>query len=225
MALVSLIEISTDYSSPKQVKLFTENPRRYYLTPTNCAPWASIWAQVTSQSFIWPMTNSAPTLLSWRLLQKGEVDIAISPWWPTFYALGGVDTISIDTFKLVLVASPSLLKGEEINELEQLRPYVELTNRESGLDFDSEKLTLLPGIHQWKTQDSLTLKHMLLAGLGWGLVPEHLVERELKEGALLQIQLNDTESVITGDVRAVRKQDKTPGPVASHLWECFKQQN
>jgi len=160
---------------------------------------------------------------SLELLQKGEVDIAISPWWPTFYALGGVDTISIDTFKLVLVAAPSLLKGEEINELEQLRPYMELTSHESEMDFDSEKLTLVTGARQWKTRDSLTLKHMLMAGLGWGLVPEHLVARELREGALTQLHLNDAESVISGDVRAVRKQDKTPGPVASHLWECFKQ--
>ena len=160
---------------------------------------------------------------SLELLQKGEVDIAISPWWPTFYALGGMDTISIDTFKLILVAAPSLFKGEEINEVEQLRPYVELTSHASELDFDSEKLTLLAGVHQWKTRDTQTLKHMLLAGLGWGLVPEHLVERELTERSLLQVHLSDAESVITGDVRAVRKQDKTPGPVASHLWECFKQ--
>ena len=85
-----------------------------------------------------------------------------------------------------------------------------------------EKLTRLTGVHQWKTRDTQTLKHMLLAGLGWGLVPEHLVKREILEGELQQLKLRDVESVITGEVRAIRTQDKTLGPVGAHLWQSFK---
>lgn len=156
-------------------------------------------------------------------LQKAEVDMAISPWWPTFYALGNFDTLHLGEFKLILVACPNLFDGQEIKEAQQLRSFVELTSHESQMGFDSENLTLLTGVHQWKTKDTQTLKHMLLAGLGWGLVPEHLVKREIQDGQLLQLQLDDVESIITGEVRAIRTQDKTLGPVASHLWQSFQQ--
>ncbi len=157
-----------------------------------------------------------------ELLQKSEVDIAISPWWPTFYALGNFDTVNIGEFRLILVASPTLLAGVKIEEAQQLKSLVELTSYESKLGFDSENLTLLTGVHQWKTKDTQTLKHMLLAGLGWGLVPEHLVKREIQEGDLVQLQLKDMESIITGEVRAIRTQDTTLGPVGAHLWQTFK---
>lgn len=160
-----------------------------------------------------------------ELLQKAEVDLAISPWWPTFYALGNFDTIYIGEFKLILVASPTLLAGVKIEEAQQLRSFVELTSHESKLGFDSENLTLITGVHQWKTRDTQTLKHMLLAGLGWGLVPEHLVKREIQEGELVQLKLKDVESVIIGEVRAIRTQDKTLGPVGAHLWQGFKSLN
>ena len=158
---------------------------------------------------------------SLETLQRGEIDMAITPWWPTFYALGNFDTITIGTLNLVLVAAPSLLNGIKITQASQLKPFVELTTEESQLEFDSENLSLLNGVRQWKTRDTQTLKHMLLAGLGWGLVSKHLVERELQEGNLIQLHLTDVESSINGEVRVVRNQHKTLGPVASFLWQNF----
>jgi len=154
-------------------------------------------------------------------LQQGEVDMAITPWWPTFYALGNFDTITIGAFHLVLVAAPTLFDGIKITKADQLKPFVELTTVESQLEFDSENLTLLNGVRQWKTRDTQTLKHMLVAGLGWGLVPKHLVDRELQEGSLLQLHLSDVESSIHGEVRVVRNQNQTLGPVAAALWKSF----
>ena len=155
-------------------------------------------------------------------LQREEVDMAIIPWWPTIYALGNFDTIPIGVFNLILVAAPSLLNGIKITKADQLKPFVELTTQESQLKFDSENLTLLNGVRQWKTQDTQTLKHMLLAGLGWGLAPQHLIKSELHEGNLVQLNLTDVESNIISEVRVVRNQNQTLGPVASALWQDFK---
>lgn len=156
-----------------------------------------------------------------ELVQKGEVDLAISPWWPTFYALGDIDTVTIDSFELVLVAAPSLLNGRVITKTEQLTSFFELSIQESDMPFDSEKLRILQGGRQWKTKDPHTLKQMLLAGLGWGFMPKYLIERELTEGLLMRLQLADMESAIQGEVRVVRKENKTLGPVASQLWQSF----
>lgn len=156
-----------------------------------------------------------------ELVQQGEVDLAITPWWPTFYALGDIDTLTIGAFELILVVPPSLLQGEVISKIEQLKPYFEISIEESDMKFDSEKLRLLQGGKQWKTRDPHTLKQMLLAGLGWGLLPRYLIEQELLKGQLIQVQLEDMESAILGEVRIVRKENQTLGPVASLLWQSF----
>ncbi len=156
-----------------------------------------------------------------EMLQKGEVDLAVSAWWPTFYALGDFDTLPISRFNILLVASSELFAPDEVQSVEQLKPHLHLVIEESNLSFDSEKLTLIKGIRQWKSRDFFTVKQLLLAGFGWGLAPEHMVAQELREGSLVALEPQDLEYRIEGEIRLVRRQEQAPGPVASLLWQGF----
>ncbi len=160
-----------------------------------------------------------------ELLQKGQADLAVSPWWPTFYALGNLETLSISRFKILLVAAPALFRAGEVHSAEQLKSQVQLVVEESDLSFDTENLMLIKGARQWKTRDAHTLKQLLLAGLGWGFVPEHLVREELIQGALVALQPDDLEFSIEGEIRLIRRQEQTLGPVASMLWQGFAANN
>ena len=156
-----------------------------------------------------------------EMLLKGQADLAVSPWWPTFYALGDFDTLPISGFSIMLVASSTLFAAGEVQSVEQLRPHLHLVIEESDLSFDSEKLTLIKGVRQWKSRDFFTLKQLLMAGFGWGLVPKHMVEQELRDGSLVALEPEDLEYRIEGEIRLVRRQEQSLGPVASLLWESF----
>lgn len=157
-----------------------------------------------------------------ELLQKGLADLVVSPWFPTFDALGDFETLAIGRFKLLLVASPTLFQAGEVGSVEQLKSQVNLIIEESGLSFDTDKLMQVKGARQLKTRDSNTLKQLLLAGMGWGLVPEHMVQQELLQGLLVPLQPHDLEYCIDGDIRLIRRQEQTLGPVASMLWQGFR---
>lgn len=156
-----------------------------------------------------------------ELLQNGQADLAVGPWWPTLHGLGDLDTVAISHFNLLLVASPEVFQPEEVQYADQLRSQFHLIIEESGLSFDSENLMMMTGLKQWKTQDVNTLKHMLLAGLGWGFIPEHMAQDELAQGTLVALQPKDMEHTINGEIRLIRRQEKALGPVATMLWESF----
>ena len=155
------------------------------------------------------------------LLLKGEADLVVTPWLPTFYGLGDLETLAISRFKILLVASAELFKPDEVHSAEQLKSQIHLMVEESDLSFDTESLLMIKGVRHWKTRDANTLKQLLLAGLGWGFIPEHMVLEELHQGSLVALQPKDHEYAIDGEIRLVRRQEHTLGPVARMLWQQF----
>ena len=155
------------------------------------------------------------------LLKKGKIDLAISPWWPTLYALGDLESLPISHFSIILVAAPQLFptfKNININDLKQ---EVHINVEESDLSFDTHDLILLKGCRQWRTKDAYTLKNMLVEGLGWGYIPEFMVAEELKSGQLVKLQPAELEYSISGEIRLIKRQETTLGPVASMIWNEF----
>lgn len=154
-----------------------------------------------------------------ELLQQRKVDLAVSLWWPSMYNLGDFATATVSHIRNLLVASPTLFGTEKLHNADQLRSSVNIVIEDSELSFDTENLTPLKGVRQWKTRDAFTLKLLLMAGLGWSYLPEQLVSEELKQGSLVILEPQDLEFCIEGESRLIRRQDLTPGPVANLLWQ------
>jgi DNA-binding transcriptional LysR family regulator len=155
------------------------------------------------------------------MLQNKQADLALSPWWPTFYGLGDFATLTVSQFKVIIAATPELFNHVAVQSVEQLKTKVQLVVEESELHFDNENLLPVKGATQWRTRDALTLKHLLIGGLGWGHVPEHLVQQELHSGTLIALHPQDIEHSIDGEIRLVRRVNTTLGPVASMIWDAF----
>ena len=76
----------------------------------------------------------------------------------------------------------------------------------------------LVGAPVWRVADLGTKKALLLAGLGWGNLPEHMIESELKRKKLVRIrpaEWADEQWLLP--LRVVHKRGETPAPAASWL--------
>lgn len=160
---------------------------------------------------------------SLELLKKEDIDLAISPWWPTLYALGDLESLPISHFKIVMVAVAGMFESSNNIDVKHLKQQVHITVEESNLSLDNHDLILLKGCRQWRTKDAYTLKSMLLEGLGWGYIPEFMVAEELDKGTLVTIETDALETKIQGEIRLIKRQKSVLGPVARMLWSEFYQ--
>ena len=80
---------------------------------------------------------------------------------------------------------------------------------------------LLTGGQQWNVSDFLTKKSVILAGLGWGGMPEHMIQAELESGGLDGLTVDGFPTRHT-EIYAIRRRDKPMGRVTSEIWEALK---
>ena len=64
----------------------------------------------------------------------------------------------------------------------------------------------------WRVADLSTKHEMLLAGLGWGYMPEHLVAEDLTSGALREVQVEGLRERNNVAMLVIRRRDRVLGP-------------
>ena len=57
--------------------------------------------------------------------------------------------------------------------------------------------------------------------MGWGRLPEYMIEKELNEGSLLKLNLKGIKTELALDYHALKLRTRVLGPVASRFWESF----
>jgi DNA-binding transcriptional LysR family regulator len=67
----------------------------------------------------------------------------------------------------------------------------------------------------------LAKKEVILAGMGWGGLPEHVVAGALAGGELVALQVPEFEADVM-ELFALRRRDRPHGVVARVLWEELK---
>jgi DNA-binding transcriptional LysR family regulator len=79
------------------------------------------------------------------------------------------------------------------------------------------------GREMWRLAD-LGAKHaLLLAGMGWGHMPEPLVRADIAAGRLVRLALPETKGGDYG-LQAIYRPDSPPGPAAAWLIQRFASQ-
>jgi DNA-binding transcriptional LysR family regulator len=79
------------------------------------------------------------------------------------------------------------------------------------------------GERTWRLAD-LGAKHaLLLAGVGWGGMPEHVVRGDIEAGRLVELDLPDGP-MGAYRLHAAYRTDSPPGPAAQWLIERFRSQ-
>jgi DNA-binding transcriptional LysR family regulator len=132
----------------------------------------------------------------------------------------GLETIPLAGVKLIPVASPGHpLAQPGKHEIGALRDHIQLvlTDRSSltaGQDF---------GVHSektWRLAD-LGAKHgLLIAGVGWGNMPEEMIRADLDSGRLVALDLPDWKGGIY-PLQVIYPSHTPPGPAGRWLIERF----
>ena len=99
-----------------------------------------------------------------------------------------------------------------------LRAHPQIVLRDSA-QRSSPALNVLEGGLRWTVTDIAAKKELILAGMGWGGLPEHVVARELADGTLKALVVPEFAEAM--DLFAIRRRDRTHGVVATALWEAL----
>ncbi|WP_413662782.1 LysR family transcriptional regulator [Microbulbifer sp. CNSA002] len=152
------------------------------------------------------------------LLKGGQVSIAIIPWTETYDQLESIHLMNMKFISVIAGDSPLLTQYDEVPRQIMLRhPQVIISGRKSS----TKTYGVLEGGDQWRVNDFPTKKEIILQGMGWGTLPEHMIEAELEQGLLSPIAVEGIPKPQELEVRVARQASNPMGPVASYLWQLF----
>ncbi|MGK5095105.1 LysR family transcriptional regulator [Deltaproteobacteria bacterium TL4] len=157
-----------------------------------------------------------------KLLLAGEAHLALTELEDE---TGQLETLKWSTIKLLPVATPSfpLLEMKTEHSLEDILDYVQIVIK-SGYNDPTEAVEILHekyGNNYWEVSDFYIQRQIILSALGWGIMPQHLIQNELENGSLVPLNSkNIREKEI--DIFLTRRVDRAIGPVAQKIWEAFR---
>ncbi|UWQ85810.1 LysR family transcriptional regulator [Leisingera caerulea] len=150
-------------------------------------------------------------------LIEGKADIALA-------SLDGVplDDVEAEPVAEVIirpVASPALNlpAGSRALSVSEMQGHVQVVAAGTGGAAHEQSRDLLPGGLKWTVSDLTAKKKVILAGLGWGGLPDHMTQDERRTGALLSLSV-ERFPVRRTMIFKMRRRDQPPGAVADELW-------
>ncbi|AUX27536.1 LysR family transcriptional regulator [Sorangium cellulosum] len=102
-----------------------------------------------------------------------------------------------------------------------LRAHAQIVLRDSARGGASPSLNVLEGGLRWTVTDVAAKKEVILAGMGWGGLPEHVAADALASGELVTLQVPEFEADVM-ELFVTRRRDRPHGVVAQALWEALR---
>lgn len=153
-----------------------------------------------------------------KLLNK-EADLSLVMWAPEFERYQNLETKLIQRIKASTVVSadfPLLNKSRVCKK--DLAPYIQVIEHTDDIHppaiSQHEEITCQP----WYVSDAHTKKQVILSGKSFGLLPYHLIQKELDEGLLVPFENLEGFEVYERELRLARLKEREMGPVLTKLW-------
>jgi DNA-binding transcriptional LysR family regulator len=158
----------------------------------------------------------------WERLFDGDADLILHHVDPSD---GRLEFIELSRVRLVPVVAPGFLPFPISPTItpEQMREFSQCVIRDTARHSAPRDYFVLEGARHWTVADQLMKKEVIVQGMGWGHMPEFLIERELRLKQLLSIAGKHLPGGAVTIV-AARRRDAPQGPVAGRLWHYIEQQ-
>jgi DNA-binding transcriptional LysR family regulator len=124
--------------------------------------------------------------------------------------------------RVVPVAHPDhpLARHRKPIPAELLRAHAQIVLRDSSDEPDSPSLNVLEGGLHWTVTDVAAKKEVILAGMGWGGLPDHVVADSIAAGKLVALRVPEFDARPM-ELFALRRRDRAHGVVAQALWKAI----
>lgn len=155
-----------------------------------------------------------------QLVLDGGARIGIGG--PVFRRLDGLERGEIGVVTLVPVAAPTHPLSQHTGPISArvARDYTQLVLTDRSRLTEGQEFAVL-AVKTWRLAD-LGAKHaLLLAGLGWGSMPEPMIREDLAGGRLVRLAL-DTWNNILYRLESVHRTDTPPGPAGRWLLDRLR---
>jgi len=131
-----------------------------------------------------------------------------------------VEALSFAQVTIVPVAHPDFepSRSSHMKTISEMQSYTQVVVADSSSGEFAQSRDLLPGGLRWTVSDFIAKKEVLLAKLGWGGIPTHMIEDELARGALVALNVEGFEKR-QSQLFQMRKRDTDVGIVAQSIWE------
>jgi DNA-binding transcriptional LysR family regulator len=159
----------------------------------------------------------------WERLLDGDADLILHHIDQADPRLEFLDLYSV---QVVPVVAPGFLRFPVTRSIrpEQLRDYVQCVIRSTARHSAPRDYFLVEGARNWTVSDQLMKRELILQGMGWGHMPKHLIERDLRQRRLLSIAGKHLQGG-KAEIVAARRREAAHGPVANRLWDYIKEQS
>jgi DNA-binding transcriptional LysR family regulator len=152
-----------------------------------------------------------------RSLRSGSAEIAIGS--SAHMKSEGLRCIQLAGVQLIPVAAPGhpLALGGRAG-LGTTREHLQLVLTEQSA-VDTRDYGVV-SVNVWRLGDLAAKRELLLAGVGWGGMPEPMVRADLDAGRLVHLQLLEWRGGVYA-LQVAYKNDSPPGPAGQWLIECL----
>lgn len=152
-----------------------------------------------------------------RLLTD-NVDIAIMPMHSDHPELFHESFMDVN---MIPVCAPGYLPQYHVENERALRPYRQIILSDSAKIIEKLDQGVVRDALQWVVTDLHVKKSIIMQGLGWGYLPEHMIKDEIKSGNMKTIKISDAhqESI---PISLIRHSTKPMGPLTRMIWDALK---
>lgn len=168
----------------------------------------------------WVVYSEVLQTIIQRVLQ-GEAQLALTGFLLPEHRFDlHAEYLGVVDFVMVASASHPLAQHTATLTLEHLQQHTQLVVQERHtLPRDMRSPRSL-----WHLSGLWEIKQFVLAGLGWGYLPTHMVKGDLQRGDLKVLSIAQyPESSQRVNIYAIHRQDRPPGPVARQLLDHWRQ--
>jgi DNA-binding transcriptional LysR family regulator len=156
-----------------------------------------------------------------QLVHAGVAHIGISG--PLHVDIPGIERIKVGGVELLPVAAPGHpLAAGHANAPGVARNYVQLVLTDRSTLTEDRDFGVI-GLKTWRLADLGSKHALLLAGIGWGNMPEPMVREDLAVGRLKRLDLPESAGGFYA-LHAIHRTDTPPRPAAAWMIRRFSRQ-
>ena len=151
-------------------------------------------------------------------LMEGDADLIIASM--DGLSAEAIFAVPYTTVNIVPVAHPDYglsHSGKRLSNAE-LRSYVQVVVSGTGQGRYEQTRDVVPDGLRWTVSDFAAKKEIIVAGMGWGGIPEHMIAEELEQGLLVPLNM-ESYPVRRSQLQVIRRRESALGTVANALWE------